>query len=315
MIFQKKWIALSATTFLLAQISTAEAWDATGHVIVAQIAYDNLTPIAQHDVDYLTEQTDFARTFPDFSTFVYSAPWPDYLNYDVKNSDPVTKDIFIMLRGETKTWHYDDDPIVIGKYKPITSNSNSVWAINYLIPQLSHMIQSKNYNLAVYDLVFITHIVGDIHQPLHNATLYDSDFPKGDVGGNLYKIQSTFGAKELHAVWDESLGEFNGWAGYSPNAGYHPPLDKVEQTAAQFQTLCGQRKAKDLNPATWEKKSHKLAKNYVYPIKNNNAPGIGQTLSKTYIAGGQKIAAYQMCLAGKRLAGILNGIFTQVIPS
>ena len=316
MFFQKKWIALSAAAFLFTQIPTAaEAWDATGHIIIAQIAYDNLTAVAQQDVDYLIAQTDFSKTFPQFTPFVYSAPWPDYLNYDVQDSDATSKDTFDMLRAETKSWHFDDDPIVVGNYHPTQSNSNSVWAINYLIPQLSYAIQSKNYNLAAYYLIFITHIVGDIHQPLHNANMYDSDFPTGDIGGNLYKIQSTFGAKELHAVWDDSLGRFSSWQNFSANAGYRPPLADVEKTASEFQQLCGEKKARDLNPAHWEKQSHKIAVSFVYPFNNKDAPAINQTLSKKYIADGQAIAARQMCIAGKRLAGVLNGIFTQPISA
>jgi hypothetical protein len=316
MVFKNKWIALSAAAFFLTQIPTAQAWDATGHIIIAQIAYNNLTYTAQQDVDYLIGQTDFAHSFPDFSTFVYAAPWPDYFNYEVKPPTGETQTIFSFLKAQAKPWHHIDDPIVVGNYQPKPpSANNSLWAMNYLIPNLSELLQEKKYDLAAYDLVFITHIVGDMHQPLHNANLYDSDFPNGDAGGNLYKIKSTFGATQLHAVWDESLGAFNQWEGYSPNAGYHPPMNNVEQTAAQFQTLCGQHKAKDLNPADWEKKSHKIAANYVYPIKNNDAPGIDQALSKKYVSDGQKIAAYQMCLAGKRLAGILNIIFTQPIGS
>ena len=37
-------------------------------------------------------------------------------------------------------------------------------------------------------LRFLTHVVGDVHQPLHSAELYSEEFPKGDMGGNLFKI-------------------------------------------------------------------------------------------------------------------------------
>jgi len=37
-------------------------------------------------------------------------------------------------------------------------------------------------------LRFLTHIIGDIHQPLHAAALFNDQFPNGDQGGNLFKI-------------------------------------------------------------------------------------------------------------------------------
>lgn len=294
----------------------SQAWDASGHIVIAQIAYDNLTAVAQQDVDYLIGQTDFAGAYPKFTPYIYSAPFPDYFNYDVKVPAGNAGDMFSLLRGEAKAWHYTDDPIVVGNITPAPmSVDNSVWAINYLVPHLSDLLAQKNYNLATYDLIFITHIVGDIHQPLHNATLYDSDFPTGDVGGNLYKIKSSFGAKELHAAWDDSLGEFSSWK--SVNAGTHPPEDQVKAAATRIEALCANETAKtnDLNPADWEKESHALAVSEVYPLNNPDAPAIGGTLSDKYIAQGQKIADEQMCLAGMRLANVLNKIFTTPISN
>jgi len=37
-------------------------------------------------------------------------------------------------------------------------------------------------------LRFLTHIIGDVHQPLHSAALFNDQFPNGDEGGNLFKI-------------------------------------------------------------------------------------------------------------------------------
>jgi len=317
MTFQKKWVAALSIAFCVAVISSpALAWDATGHIIIAQIAYDNLTPMAKQDVNTLIQQTNFATSFPQFTPFIYSAPWPDYFIFEVKPPTGKTQTIYSFVQGQTKTWHYTDDPIVVGNYhpKPLSDN-NSIWAMNYLIPNLSELIQEKKYDLAAIDLVFITHIVGDMHQPLHNANLYDSDFPHGDRGGNSYKIKSTFGATELHAAWDEALGQFTNWPNFSPYPGYHPPLSLVKTTATQFESLCGGKKAADIKPADWEKESHAIAANFVYPMKNPNAPQLNGALSSQYISSGQQVSDVQMCLAGKRLAAVLNKIFTAPIST
>lgn len=51
-------------------------------------------------------------------------------------------------------------------------------------------------------LRYLIHVLGDIHQPLHAASLFDERFPKGDMGGNLYKIRYTENVNELHKLFD-----------------------------------------------------------------------------------------------------------------
>jgi len=48
------------------------------------------------------------------------------------------------------------------------------------------------------------HIIGDIHQPLHTSALFSKEFPKGDLGGNLFEIiyLKKKSYKELHEFWD-----------------------------------------------------------------------------------------------------------------
>src|SRR5262249_13992287 len=60
-------------------------------------------------------------------------------------------------------------------------------------------------------LSWVFHLVGDVHQPLHAATLYNGQFPRGDRGGNSIKFSAglrmrTHGAKELHGYFD-ALGD------------------------------------------------------------------------------------------------------------
>lgn len=60
-------------------------------------------------------------------------------------------------------------------------------------------------------LRFLVHFVGDLHQPLHAATMYSAEFPDGDLGGNYYKIQvpgSSY-TTNLHSFWDSGAG--NAW--------------------------------------------------------------------------------------------------------
>lgn len=52
-------------------------------------------------------------------------------------------------------------------------------------------------------LHFLIHYVGDIHQPLHGASMVSSRFPKGDKGGNDFKIKHKDG--DLHTLWDKAV--------------------------------------------------------------------------------------------------------------
>ena len=56
---------------------------------------------------------------------------------------------------------------------------------------------------------FLIHYVGDMHQPLHDETRIDKQYPDGDRGGNDFPLPYHYGAKELHAVWDKVMYEFH----------------------------------------------------------------------------------------------------------
>ena len=60
--------------------------------------------------------------------------------------------------------------------------------------------------LKSYDLTWLLHLVGDVHQPLHCATRVSSAQPAGDWGGNPVNICSPSCRGELHAFWDDILG-------------------------------------------------------------------------------------------------------------
>ena len=55
-------------------------------------------------------------------------------------------------------------------------------------------------------LMYLIHLIGDIHQPLHNASLVDEKHPKGNLGGNDFLIETTNSQiKNLHSYWDACL--------------------------------------------------------------------------------------------------------------
>lgn len=52
-------------------------------------------------------------------------------------------------------------------------------------------------------LRYLIHVVGDMHQPLHAAELFDDvNFPRGDMGGNLFLIDYSKNISNLHKFMD-----------------------------------------------------------------------------------------------------------------
>src|SRR5262249_14001783 len=101
-----------------------------------------------------------------------------------------------------------------------------------------------------YDLVWLEHLIGDIHQPLHATSRFTRNLPNGDQGGNLIKISCASACPaKLHAYWDDA-------------AGIGESVDGVRQEAA---TLLRQPPdAGRGNEADWIKESFEVAQRSAY---------------------------------------------------
>jgi len=51
--------------------------------------------------------------------------------------------------------------------------------------------------------------LGDIHQPLHDATRIDTEFPDGDIGGNAFPLPNHYSVNNLHSLWDSAMYEYH----------------------------------------------------------------------------------------------------------
>jgi hypothetical protein len=143
-----------------------------------------------------------------------------------------------------------------------------------------------------YDLVWLIHLVGDVHQPLHATSRFSRGMPKGDQGGNKETVCLGFTCgSELHAYWDGLLGDRGGPSDAEALAMALPAPDA---TAAAID-----------DPAVWVRESEKLAEQFVYvgPIGDGAGPF---ALTDAYQADATRIARQQAALAGARLAALIN---------
>src|SRR5580704_577699 len=72
---------------LLVSILPLQAWNATGHRIVAAIAYDHLTPKAKARVDELLARHPDLGKLPSREAFLAAAVWPDTIKGDSRFYD------------------------------------------------------------------------------------------------------------------------------------------------------------------------------------------------------------------------------------
>jgi len=260
------------------------AWDSTGHKVVAQIAYEHLTPHTKRKVNQLIHH--FAKSYPRSNTFVNAASWADVLHFhDVSAFDH---------------WHYIDKPFSLKKTPVQQPNPDNVVRI---INQSEKVLLSKSSNTfeKAFFLRFLIHTVGDIHQPLHCISLFSPSFPEGDRGGQLYLLNDKK-FSNLHRLWDAGVGYFS--------KGFHNyPLNKkqIRYLAHKIERKYPEKVmaslAKDLEVNHWASEGYKDAISYVYQVKQASKP------SQKYIEQGQVLVQKRIALAGYRLANDLNRIF------
>jgi hypothetical protein len=260
------------------QSFNAFAWNAVGHRLIAQIAYDKMTPHARGVFNQYNQSMD--KIYKPL-TFVNAAVWLDTLRYQDVNW--------------FATMHYVDFPFSVdGSPLPSTQEINALWAIAKATNLLSNKY-AKDFDKGTA-LRVLLHVVGDIHQPLHATTRVSTQFPQGDRGGNLLVINGTRVAKNLHSYWDKGAGLLVVKRRYSQAQIEKRALDIERRWPCNIATV-------DSSPLQWAEESHTLAVNKVYKtLPANNLPDIN------YQRSAQKVTEQRIALAGCRLGALLNKI-------
>jgi hypothetical protein len=290
--------AVLAVSILL--VPPARAWNATGHRVIAAIAYDHLTAKARARVDELLRQhPDYGTLLPrDFrDAFLAASVWPDVIKGDNRFYDdtranavptPLLPGFPTMMRHTN--WHYVDFP-----FSPDGTPLEPVKLPNAL-EQLQRILKER---LTSYDLPWLIHVEGDVHQPLHCVSRFTKSVPKGDAGGNQVFV---IPGRNLHAVWDDSPGT---------DASNEYVNRYASEVTAEFAAKLpeerrgGPRAERD--PKKWVEEGFELAQREVYTF----GPETGTrehplVLPAGYERHAKAIAKSRLALAGLRLAAVLN---------
>lgn len=295
--------SIIALTACVALVPPAFAWNDFGHMTVACIAYQHLTPAARKRANELVklnplysewaQKVSSSNEDKDEQIFMLAATWPDILRTDPAYSDDApgspecAQNIGYTDRYRHKPWHNADYPFSQDQtpLPPLLAPNAETQ-----IPKLQEVLNSSaSDQLKSYDLCWLEHIVGDVHQPLHCCSRVTKTAPTGDGGG--YFVKLTNKEERLHLLWDAALG-----ADESPES-----VISFVQTLAKAE----QKSVGDLDARDWIKDGHKIAIDKVY--KAPIGPGEGPyTVTDSYKLMASKIAKQRAQLGGERLARMLN---------
>jgi hypothetical protein len=297
-------------------ISPARAWWDMGHMEVAAIAYGRLDDAIRPKVDALIKQHPAyslwirdLESLPESdkaqAAFVHAATWADDIkgalsckvsntpgcyNYDKITDSTAAQNIGTSDHIVHDYWHYYDIPFSPdGEAKEPAPPVNALTQIRLLKTALGD--HNSSDDLKCYDLVWLLHLVGDAHQPLHAVSRYTHQL-KGDQGGNLESVN--VGATQptkLHFVWDGILGDRGTAAAAIGAASLLPAPDPAL--------------AKIDDPEAWFQEGAALAQQYAYTAEIGPDKG-PYDLSAAYFGKAKSIAEAQVALAGQRLANLIN---------
>ena len=200
-----------------------QAWNGTGHQVVARIAWDNMSSTARQNAIALLQAAPpdacLLDLFPNDlrpladrqrEFFMRASTWPDIVR-------PSDEDTRACTRFHRRNWHF------INYFWEGTSGATGTNAPqdreDIEIPEVNALERLKFFRPLVAcgtpacgtpqeeratTLAWILHLVGDIHQPLHTSARVTSR-PRereGDQGGNLFKLGPSNDSLSLHSYWD-----------------------------------------------------------------------------------------------------------------
>ena len=299
---------------MLALAPAAGAWNDLGHMTVAYVAYQQMTPQVRQRASTLLKLNPYYSKWvaqlprnarasdKDMMIFMLAATWADQIKTDPNYTNDGTDDgdrapegpsasqnIGYQDHDRHKYWHFVDTPFSqdgtpVGNV-PLPNAQTQIAAFRAVLAS------DSPDELKSYDLTWVLHLVGDVHQPLHCVSRYCSALPSGDAGGNKVLLCAPPCRDELHGFWDDVLGTSK-----SPTAA----ISVAKTLPAADSTLVS-----ETDEATWISESFEIAKTKVYvdPI----GPGSGPyTLTSAYKTAARQLAAQRVALAGGRLANVLN---------
>lgn len=270
------------------------AWNETGHLIMAQIAYDCLGPTAKARVNTLVRQYD---AFGDAYTgdFITASTWMDR----IKRRD------FNLFNS----FHYIAHPLSERQNTNLLREPPSLNAVSVVEGVVRTLKSDKagDFEKALALRIFL-HVAADLHHPLHTATYFSPEFPEGDGGGARLTFDPPLDVEgesipNLHVLWDKGFGIYptidieseTPWRQFVKSAANHlrRMIDELEAGSVTSRPL-----------EKWQDDAYEVALTFAYPeILRNGRP------SRDYLKRGAEHCQRLYLRGGLRMGHLLNEIF------
>jgi hypothetical protein len=263
--------------FTLMTPPATHAWNALGHEIVAQIAYDQLTPKMKRSLNRYNRSLDqiyFAENW------LKASVWLD--------------NVRCLKNGSFNAMHYIDlGYSEDGTQLPPTPKINAISAITESMETL-HRARVSEIKKGIA-LRILLHVVGDIHQPFHATSKVSRQFPMGDRGGLLVELDDNPIAPNLHSYWDNAGGYLMRTHGKKMSRQLKEKVHALESEYPCQNILFIN------NPTQWAQESHELG------IKAHQLPHQNK-IDRTYQLNTIQISKMRLAVAGCRLGALLNSL-------
>jgi S1/P1 Nuclease len=309
-----------AATLLLALAialpTPARAWNKPGHMLTGALAYYQLRErdpaaipaiiaLLQHHrawpmwMDSLARDPTAGPQDRDLFVFMYAARFPDDFkgmpDYDKPRYDPQ---------------HYVDFPFKPAG-QPSSVHTQPPEPVNVLeaLPEHLRVLRDPHATpeAKAFALSFVFHLVGDVHQPLHAAQLFTTDYPTGDAGGNLVWVTVPGNARpwRLHGLWDGMV--INSYSFGRIDAAARLLLSEPAMRRAAFPQLA------DHDPRHWARnESYVAAVRRAYlngTLQGGTTEPTAKPVPAGYMSDARATADGRIVLAGYRLSDLLGARF------
>jgi len=297
------------------------AWGPIGHMAVANVAYKELTPTTKARVrDLLKLNPEYgnwekqipAGTSPeghDGMIFMIASTWADDIKGDSKYSDdspdPNTPDGATSSQNvgyadlfRHRYWHFVDVPFSPDHTAlpaiPVPNAQTQIVAFRAVLGS------AGSDELKSYDLVWLLHLIGDVHQPLHATTRITRAAPKGDAGGNNVKLSGD-ASPNLHSYWDDIPGLDCNFCKNRIHC-----IDRAVVFSKQLKAPSA-KAVRKTDTAAWIQESFAAARTVVYRVPIGTVDNPYTIVPQSaYEMAAYRLTQKRIALAGARLAEVLN---------
>lgn len=283
-----KRLAVGLLGLFLLVPAGAQAWGRQGHMTVALIAQGLLTPQTQQLVDQLRRAPGWEAYLPGNSHGFNKA------NRELTEFCRGTNGDLDLVGDWADAWKIHHQ--ATGRFHflnlPLDSDGGPVaestaCGRGCIVSQLESEVRiladaSASANRRLLALLWVVHLVGDIHQPLHCA---DND----DRGGNAVRVLVGRRQGTLHEAWDTEFFYF----------------EHVRPAELAADILAHEARGVapgPMDPGSWARESWGVAKSFVYPQERECGGRYGQR----QVAEAWPVVRLQLARAGVRLAMVLN---------